>query len=76
LSFGTASFVIDDSVPFLTMTVTIFNIDITGSQTPNDLNDNLVNAHIHVGAPPGVNAACVGVSSVRRTMTSIRTTSS
>ncbi len=40
----------------LTFSATIFNIDVTGSQTPNDMNDNLVAAHIHVGAPPGMNA--------------------
>jgi hypothetical protein len=38
------------------MTVTVFNIDITGTQTL-DANDNLVAAHIHVGAPPGSNAS-------------------
>jgi len=33
----------------LTFTATIFNIDVTGSQTP-DTNDNLTAAHIHAGA--------------------------
>jgi len=56
LSFGEATFVLDMSAPIMmTMSVTIFNIDVTGTQTP-DTFDNLVNAHIHVGAPPGTNA--------------------
>lgn len=55
LSFGTATFFLNDALTELSMTATIFNIDVTGTQTP-DTNDNLVAAHIHVGAPPGVNA--------------------
>ena len=47
-SFGTASFVIDDAMMFMTFTATIFNIDVTGSQTA-DINDNLTAAHIHAG---------------------------
>jgi hypothetical protein len=35
----------------LSFTAEIFNIDVTGTQTP-DANDNLTNAHIHAG--PGV----------------------
>jgi hypothetical protein len=34
----------------MTFSATIFNIDVTGNQTPNDTNDNLLNAHIHAGA--------------------------
>jgi hypothetical protein len=56
LSFGTATFTLNDAQTQMAFTATIFNIDITGTQTPNDLNDNLANAHIHVGAPPGFNA--------------------
>jgi hypothetical protein len=48
-SFGTASFFIDSAATFMTFTATIFNIDVTGTQTPNDVNDNLGNAHIHAG---------------------------
>jgi len=48
-SFGTASFFIDSGATFMTFTATIFNIDVTGTQTPNDPNDNLGNAHIHAG---------------------------
>ena len=48
-SFGTASFFIDSAASFMTFTATIFNIDVTGTQTPNDINDNLTNAHIHAG---------------------------
>ncbi len=47
-SFGTASFFIDSAATFMTFTATIFNIDVTGSQTA-DINDNLGNAHIHAG---------------------------
>jgi hypothetical protein len=47
-SFGTASFFIDSAATFMTFTATIFNIDVTGSQTL-DSNDNLVAAHIHAG---------------------------
>jgi hypothetical protein len=49
LSYGTARFVLNDSETELSFTATIFNIDITGTQTP-DPNDNLLAAHIHVGA--------------------------
>jgi hypothetical protein len=55
LSFGKGDFFIDTTLHMMTMTVTIFNIDVTGSQTP-DTFDNLTNAHIHAPAPPGVNA--------------------
>lgn len=55
LSFGTATLVLNDAQTELSMTATIFNIDVTGTQTP-DINDNLLAAHIHVGAPPGMNA--------------------
>jgi len=48
-SFGTASFFIDSAASFMTFTATIFNIDVNGTQTPNDANDNLVAAHIHAG---------------------------
>ena len=47
-SFGTATFVLNDAIPQMTFTATIFNIDVTGSQTA-DTNDNLVAAHIHAG---------------------------
>ena len=46
--FGEAEFIFDGAN--LSMTATIFNIDVTGSQTPDDLNDNLVAAHVHVRA--------------------------
>jgi len=51
-----ATFPLNAARTAMTFSATIFNIDITGLQTP-DLNDNLVAAHIHVGAPPGANAA-------------------
>src|SRR5678815_827958 len=47
-SFGTATFVLNSAKTAMTFSSTIFNIDFTGSQTP-DLNDNLTIAHIHAG---------------------------
>ena len=44
--FGEAQFVFDGTN--MTMLATIFNIDITGAQTPDDTNDNLTAAHVHV----------------------------
>jgi hypothetical protein len=48
-SSGTAVFVLNDAQTALSMTATIFNIDVTGTQTPDDTNDDLVAAHIHSG---------------------------
>jgi hypothetical protein len=47
-SFGTATFDLNNALTAMTFSATIFNIDITGSQTV-DVNDNLVAAHIHAG---------------------------
>jgi hypothetical protein len=55
LSFGTAQFILNDAQTELSMAATVFNIDVTGTQTP-DTFDNLVAAHIHVGATFGSNA--------------------
>lgn len=52
VSFGNATFVIDDAMTSMSWTATVFNIDFTGTQTP-DLNDNLTVAHIHGPAAPG-----------------------
>jgi CHRD domain/PEP-CTERM motif len=59
-SFGTATFEMDDAMTFMSFTATIFNIDVTGSQTP-DVNDNLTAAHIHASATvtPTTNAGVV-----------------
>ena len=57
-SFGTANFVLNDQMTSMTMSVTIFNIDFTGSQTA-DVNDNLVAAHIH--ASPTATTVNAGV---------------
>lgn len=46
-SFGSAVFILDTSVPIMTMVATVFNIDVNGLQTPTDTNDNLTAAHIH-----------------------------
>lgn len=48
-SFGIATFDLNDAMTAMTFTATIFNIDVTGSQTP-DTNDNLAAAHIHASA--------------------------
>ena len=59
-SFGTATFVIDSTNTSMTFTATIYNIDVTGTQTP-DTNDNLTAAHIHAGATvsPATNGGVV-----------------
>jgi hypothetical protein len=59
-SFGNATFTIDDAMTFMTYSATIFNIDVTGAQTA-DVNDNLVNAHLHAGpaVTPGTNGPVV-----------------
>ena len=59
-SFGTATFVLNAAQTSMTFSATVFNIDVTGSQTP-DPNDNLVAAHIHASptASPTVNAGVV-----------------
>ena len=59
MSFGSAMFTLNASMTQLTMTVTINNIDVTGTQTPADTNDNIHDAHIHGGAGPGANAGVV-----------------
>jgi hypothetical protein len=59
-SSGTAKFRLNAAQTAMTMTATISNIDVTGSQTA-DTNDNLIAAHIHAGAAvaPGVNGPVV-----------------
>ena len=59
-SFGTATFVLNDAQTQMTMFATIFNIDVTGSQTLGT-SDNLVAAHIHASATvtPTTNAGVV-----------------
>src|SRR5262245_11174046 len=59
-SFGTAIFTLNDAMTAMTFTATIFNIDVTGSQTA-DVNDNLIAAHIHASATvtPTTNAGVV-----------------
>jgi hypothetical protein len=59
-SFGSATLVLNDAHTALTMTATITNIDVNGLQTPNDANDNLVNAHIHA-SPTATPTSNVGV---------------
>ena len=46
--FGMASFSLNDAMTALSFTAVVFNLDFTGTQTP-DTNDNLIAAHIHAG---------------------------
>lgn len=59
-SFGTATFLLNDAKTAMSFSATIFNIDVTGSQTA-DPNDNLVAAHIHASptVTPTTNAGVV-----------------
>ncbi len=57
-SFGTATFTLNAAMTEMSFTATIFNIDVTGTQTA-DINDNLTNAHIHAPASPGTNGGVV-----------------
>lgn len=58
-AFGFADFVLNDAMTELSWSATIFGIDINGTQTPGDPLDNLVAAHIHAPAPPGMNTNVV-----------------
>jgi len=60
IAFGSAIFTLNDTLNALAFTATIFNIDVTGSQTA-DVNDNLVAAHIHASATPFTPPATAGV---------------
>lgn len=51
ISYGTATFTFNDALTALSFTATIFNIDVTGTQTA-DVLDNLTAAHIHAGPNP------------------------
>jgi len=53
---GFAHFELNDAMTALTFSGTVFGLDFTGTQTPGTTLDNLVNAHIHAPAPPGMNA--------------------
>ena len=55
---GSGTFVLNDAMTALTYSITVFGLDVTGSQTVGT-GDNLVAAHIHAPAPPGVNAVVV-----------------
>lgn len=59
-SFGTATLTLNAAQTALTMTIDVFNIDFTGSQSA-DVNDNLTAAHIHGGplVTPTTNAGVV-----------------
>ena len=46
-SFGAAAFTLNDSLTAMSFTAAIFNIDVTGAQTPDEPNDNLTAAHMH-----------------------------
>lgn len=55
---GFATFNLNDAGTAFTYSATIFGLDFTGMQTPATA-DNLMAAHIHAPAPPGVNAGVV-----------------
>jgi hypothetical protein len=59
-SFGEAVFILNAAQTELSVDVTVFNIDFTGTQSP-DPNDNLTNAHIHAGptVTPSTNGGVV-----------------
>jgi hypothetical protein len=49
-SSGTGLFVLNDNnpaAPFMTYNVSLTGLDLNGSQTPTNANDNVSNAHIH-----------------------------
>jgi hypothetical protein len=50
LSYGMATFILNATATALSFNATVYNLDVTGSQTPNDTNDNLGAAHIHAAA--------------------------
>jgi uncharacterized protein (TIGR03118 family) len=60
-SNGTARFQFNSAQTSMTFTATINNIDVGGTQTPGDTNDNLIAAHIHASPTvvPGVNGPVV-----------------
>jgi CHRD domain-containing protein len=49
-SSGQATFVLNDAMTSMTMTVTVLGIDFGGQSA--DTNDNLANAHIHASSDP------------------------
>src|SRR5262249_4630458 len=49
VSFGHATFDLNNTMTAMTFSATITGIDFTGSQTP-DTNDNLIAAHIHAAS--------------------------
>jgi hypothetical protein len=58
VAFGNATLVLNDAQTALTYAITIFGLDLTGTQTAAT-DDNLLAAHIHAPAPPGVNGPVV-----------------
>ncbi|MEQ1949199.1 MAG: CHRD domain-containing protein [Bryobacteraceae bacterium] len=60
VSFGTATLVLNSAQTQITYSISVTNIDFTGSQTP-DANDNLTAAHFHAGpaVSPSTNGGVV-----------------
>jgi CHRD domain/PEP-CTERM motif len=52
-ALGFAMFELNDAQSELKVFVSVNGLDFTGLQTPGNLNDDLVNAHIHCCAPAG-----------------------
>ena len=59
---GFATFVLNDAQTTLSMNAIVFGLDFTGSQTPDNANDNLVNAHIHAGVGTGAGSGLPGTN--------------
>jgi hypothetical protein len=59
LATGTATLDLNDSMTALTYDISITGLDFTGLQTPATAADDLLSAHIHAPAPPGMNASVV-----------------
>lgn len=58
LATGFATLVLNDTMTALTYEISVTGLDFTGSQTADTI-DNLLAAHIHAPAPPGLNAGVV-----------------
>jgi hypothetical protein len=58
LAMGTASLLLNDVSTLLEIDIEIVKLDLDGSQTPGDINDDMIGVHIHRGAS-GINGPVV-----------------
>jgi len=56
---GFATFTLNDAQTSLSFQATINGLDFNTLQTPSTTADDVTNAHIHAGAPPGIAASVV-----------------